>query len=457
MNSASVGWERALLGSVLYSPGIFDQVSMVHPSDFTGCHQIIWSEILSLAQRDALDIRTFIEELRTRKELDNLSSFETDARGEAYLRELVGYRGEDVVHYAEQVLAASGKREIGMIAALIRAEADDHNMSYDETLQKAEERIFTLRHSRAAAEGVSIADLLSLYNDRSSRMRAGQVEVWEPDCVALKKVVGFFDDDEYVVIAARPGMSKSSFIRWEMAKSAMDGYPSDIFNLENGPLEYAKWLIAMRTRIDSDLLRDARKMSEDQLRAVLEAARDLSSLPLNIITLGAPKITEIVSVAASRIVRDGTKRLAVDYIQLVSNGNENRVQDVSQTSGGLRGIALKYHVPVIAASQMSRDIAKRGEDAEPQLTDLRDSGSIEQDATMVIFPVAIWKNPLERDIMKFPENVGFDGRPLPQVKAVPIRMKVAKNRNGSTGKSEAVLWVKSTNEFRTLIETTITV
>jgi DNA-binding CsgD family transcriptional regulator len=71
-------------------------------------------------------------------------------------------------------------------------------MSYDDALLKAEERIFSLRHSRAAAEGVSIADLLSMYNDRSSRMRAGQVDVWEPECVALKKVVGFFDDDEYV-------------------------------------------------------------------------------------------------------------------------------------------------------------------------------------------------------------------------------------------------------------------
>ena len=455
MNSTSIGWERALLGSVLYEPATFDQASMVHPSDFTGCHQIIWSEILSLAQRDALDIRMFIEELRSRNELDNISSFETDAIGEDYIRELVGYRGEDVVHYAEQVLAASGKRQLGLIAALIRAEADDHRMSYDETLQKAEERIFSLRHSRAAADGVSIADLLSMYNDRSARMRAGNMEVWEPDIVALRRVVGFFDDDEYVIVAARPGMSKSSFLRWEMAKSAMAGYRSDIFNLENGPLEYAKWLIAMVTRIDSDLLRDARKMSEEQLKSVLEAARDLSSLPLNIITLGAPKITEIVSLAASRITRDGTKRIAVDYIQLVQNGNENRVQDVSQTSAGLRGIALKYHVPVIAASQMSRDIARRGEDAEPQLTDLRDSGSIEQDATMVIFPVSIWKNPLDRDLMKFPENIGFDGRLLPQVKAVPIRMKVEKNRNGSTGKSEAVLWIKSTNEFRTLIETTI--
>jgi replicative DNA helicase len=184
---------------------------------------------------------------------------------------------------------------------------------------------------------------------------------------------------------------------------------------------------------------------------VLEASRMLSSLPLFIITLGAPKVSEIISIASSRITREGTKRIAVDYLQLINNGNENRVQDVSQTSGGLRGIALRYHVPVIAASQMSRDIVRRGEDAEPQLSDLRESGSIEQDATMVLFPINVWRNPSERDLMRYPENV-VNGRLKPQIKAMPIRLKAEKNRNGSTGKSEPILWVKSTNEFRTLTE-----
>jgi replicative DNA helicase len=163
-------------------------------------------------------------------------------------------------------------------------------------------------------------------------------------------------------------------------------------------------------------------------------------------------VNEIISIASSRITRDGIKRIAVDYIQLINNGNENRVQDVSQTSGGLRGIALRYHVPILAASQMSREISKRGEDAEPQLTDLRDSGSIEQDATMVLFPINIWRSPTDRDIARYPENVGIDGTLRTQIKAIPIRLKVEKNRNGSTGKSEPVLWIKSTNEFRTLTE-----
>ena len=450
MNNA-IGWERALIGSVLYTPDLMDQASMVLPSDFTGCHQNLWAKMLSMASREVLDLRGLIEELRAKKELNALASFETDAVGEAYLNELLTYRGSDVRHYADQVLAQSGKRQLATIAALIRAEADDRHLSYDEALSKAEERIFSLRHSKSNAEGVPISTLLNLFEQRSQNMRAGKVEVWEPDLVALRRVVGFIDDDDFVVVAARPGMGKSSLLRWELARSAMDGYPSDIYNLENGPLEYAKWLIAMTTRIDSDLLRDARKLSDEQIRQVLEASKQLACLPLFIITLGSPKVSEIISIASSRITREGIRRMAVDYLQLVYNGNENRVQDVSQTANGLRGIALRYHVPLIAASQLSREIAKRGEDAEPQLTDLRESGSIEQSATMVIFPVSVWRNPTERDMMKFPENVD-NGRLRTQIKAVPLRMKVAKNRNGGTGKSEPVLWVKSTNEFRTLVE-----
>ncbi len=448
----SIGWERALLGTVLYQPALIDQVSMLRPSDFTGCHQTLWQGMLSLANRQLLDLRTLTEELRSRGELETLSSFETTSQGEEYLTELLGFRGNDARHYASQGLAMSGKRQLATIAALVMSEANDRHLSYDEVLTKAEERIFTLRHSMADNEGVAISQLLDLFNERSANMRAGNVHVWEPELVALRRQIGFIEDDDYVVVAARPGMGKSSLLRWELAKAAMDGIPCDIFNLENSPLEYAKWLLAMSTRIDSDLLRDARKMNDEQLRMVLEASRQLATLPLYIITLGAPKVSEIVSIASSRITREGTKRIAVDYLQLINNGNENRVQDVSITSITLRGVALHYHVPIIAASQMSRDIVKRGEDAEPQLSDLRESGSIEQDATMVLFPVNIWRNPTERDIMKFTENVDAYGRLRSQIKAIPLRIKVKKNRNGSTGISEPILWIKSINEFRTLTE-----
>src|SRR5512139_2291162 len=147
MDELSIGWERALLGSVLYQPSKIDLVSIVRPSDFTGCHQTLWSGMLSLAGRGLLDLRTLVEEMRSRGELETLSSFETTAQGEGYIRELLTYQGNDIRHYADEVLAQSGKRQLGVIAALIRAEADDRRLSYDEVLGKAEERIFSLRHS----------------------------------------------------------------------------------------------------------------------------------------------------------------------------------------------------------------------------------------------------------------------------------------------------------------------
>ena len=188
------------------------------------------------------------------------------------------------------------------------------------------------------------------------------------------------------------------------------------------------------------------------MERVRASAKDVARLPIKIVTLGNPSVAEIERIARSVAKSFPPRFITVDYIQLVRNGIDNRVNDVSLTSGVLRSMAMKdkFNVPVFAASQLSRDIVRRGVNAKPDLADLRDSGSLEQDATMVIFPRDVWNNPDAKKLAIFKENIDENGRVKLQARAVPVRFWIEKNRNGPTGISEEVKWDKGTGKYETL-------
>jgi replicative DNA helicase len=181
-------------------------------------------------------------------------------------------------------------------------------------------------------------------------------------------------------------------------------------------------------------------------------------LPWKIITLARPTAKDIDRIARKVFAQDPFDMMQVDYIQLISNGLENRVVDLSETSSILRGIAIRLHQPVIAASQFSRAIEHRGDNADPQLSDLRESGSLEQDATVVWALRSLWNNPptLEQiERFRFPENFNEAGnRALPVARSIPMRMFVLKNRNGPIGITDPIKWNKSTGVFQTLTRET---
>jgi len=127
----------------------------------------------------------------------------------------------------------------------------------------------------------------------------------------------------------------------------------------------------------------------------------------------------------------------------------NRVEDVTKSTGGARRIALRYKVPVFANSQLSRAITYRSDNSEPELSDLRDSGSIEQDGTIVMMYRHRWSTPTGDQLRQFPQNLR-DGRLVLPPVAVPLSIFVKKHRNGITGVCDPILWIKSTGDFRTL-------
>ena len=214
-------------------------------------------------------------------------------------------------------------------------------------------------------------------------------------------------------------------------------------------MEYARNFLALETGIDSDRMKDARQLSEEELERIKRAAQNLARLPLKLYNVPGQSINQILRVARKDAVENHTKLVILDYIQLVSNGIENKVQDITLTSQQYRAFALSMGIPSIAAAQLSREIEKRGAGSKPMLSDLRDSGSLEQDATIVVFPRGVWTEPTDEQKRQFPENV--NGRVvLDRPKAVPVKFYVEKNRNGSTGPSSLVKWVKSTGDYQTL-------
>lgn len=444
----NIVWEKSLIGTVLADPKTMIEAEVLIPSDFTGANQIVWAEMMSLSARNALDTMALANALKTSVDFPRVLSDVGNI--EDYIADVLRMRGPSVGEYVDRVLDNAMRQAIRRNAALIAAEAENDYQTANELLDYAEKTILAVRRNRTD-QGLSMADLFGMFIPRLDGYIAGTIKpAWTPDTQALKDIIHFAEETEFITIAARPGDGKSSFMRFEAYKMAQEGHPVLMFNMENDPSEYARHFLALHTGVDSNKLKDPTKLSPDELAHIKEAADELKRMPITVVTMPTPSVHQISQVARRKIAEDNTKMVCVDYLQLIRNGHENRVQDLSETTGVLRGLALQMHVPVMAAAQLSREIERRGVSAEPQLADLRDSGSIEQDSTIVSFLRQFWSSSDHPRAGMFRENLDGSGRLLPIPKAVPIAHYVLKNRNGATGVSTPIKWVKSVGKFETL-------
>jgi len=439
-------WDKCLIGSILSDPAVMQEAADLVPSDFTGASQIAWGEMLALHNRNGLGVRSLVEALRSNPDFARYSDA---GRPEDFVAEMLGYRGAEVSEYVHQITNESTRRQVTLSAALIAGMAKDEHVDTDELLDFSEKKILALRRS-SPEKGITLSDLMGVFLPRLDAIRAGEyLPAWMPKCQAVRDVIRFAEKSDFILVAGRPGDGKSSFLRYEALAAVHQGNPVAIFNLENDAMEYARNFLALETGIDSDRMKDARQLSEEELERIKRAAQNLARLPLKLYNVPGQSINQILRVARKDAVENHTKLVILDYIQLVSNGIENKVQDITLTSQQYRAFALSMGIPSIAAAQLSREIEKRGAGSKPMLSDLRDSGSLEQDATIVVFPRGVWTEPTDEQKRQFPENV--NGRVvLDRPKAVPVKFYVEKNRNGSTGPSSLVKWVKSTGDYQTL-------
>jgi replicative DNA helicase len=412
----SIESEKAVLGAILLDEkAIFAASETLMAEDFyLESHREIFKAMLSLVEEEsAIDFFTLREELRRR-------SKEEIAGGAAYLTSLTDGlpRALNVGHYAKTI------REKSMARQLIRLSNDTTVRCYQgeerpgEILENVESQIFKIA-ARDLKGGFQPAMYLArdayAEIEESSRNK-GIVSGLDTGFSDLNRMTGGFHKQNLVVVAARPGLGKTSFCLNIACHAAIRGEKSvGIFSLEMSKSEIMKRMISSIAEVDANRIQSGYLAKDDWAR-ISRTTESLSAAPIYIDDSANLTMLQVRAKAQRLAMEHGIDLLVVDYLQLVSGSRryENRTQEVTEISRGLKNLAKELDIPVIAVSQLNREVEKRSGGRKPQLSDLRESGAIEQDADLVLF--------ISRDET---DNLGAGD--------CTAEISIAKQRNGMTG------------------------
>jgi replicative DNA helicase len=420
--------EESVLGAMLMSDVAADEVAAaLEPRDFyREAHGTVFRAILQLqARSEPVDVITVTDQLVTMGKLEEVG-------GRPYVHGLADSvpAAANARRYAEIV------RELAQLRRLIAAGTEIAQRGYErsgpvrELIDDAEARIFQVSQQGADAGQLrAIADLLKEEFERIDRLSAdGKDLTGAPSGLRdLDRLTSGFQASNLIILAARPSMGKTSMaLGIARHLGVSEGVPVAIFSLEMSHSEITQRLMCAEGHVDSGLLRRG-NLRDDDWRRLIEGCDRLNRAPIYIDDSAGIGVMEIRSKARRLKAREpGLGLIVIDYLQLMSGNAENRVQEISQISRSLKMLARDLDVPVIALSQLSRAVEARP-DKRPMLSDLRESGSIEQDADVVMF--------IYRDEYYDKENP--DNKGLAEV-------ILAKHRNGATGKVDVAFRAKYT-------------
>ena len=419
---AALEAERSILGAILLDNMLYDQAAELKPDDFSlDAHRRIFSRMRDLQETGRpVDMITLAEELDRRKEVEAVG-------GVAYLSSLIDGVPDrpSIEHYVRIVRNKSLLRGLINIAQLAIAEAIDHSDEAEEVINRAEQGIFQLSENRL---GQGFTDIPSIVKNSFGSLdelyaRGQEITGLATHYTQLDKMTSGFQPSDLVIIAARPSMGKTA-LAMNIAENAaiLDGKVVGVFSLEMSKEALLMRMLASHAQVDSHKLRTGFLGKED-MQKLTHAMEGLMQARLFIDDTPSISVTEMRS--KSRRLKQQEGRLdvlIVDYLQLMAavplGGKrfENRTQEVSAISRGLKAIAKELKVPVVALSQLSRAPESRGGDHRPQLSDLRESGSIEQDADVVAF--------IFREEVYKKDDPDLEGI---------AEVIIAKQRNGPTG------------------------
>jgi replicative DNA helicase len=379
--------EESVLGAMMLSPGAIGAVSeILDAGDFyRESHGKIYRAALALyARGEPVDAITLVDELEQRGELE-------DAGGRSRVHELAALvpASANAGHYARIV------REMATLRGLIRAGSEVAQLGWErvgepaDLVDRAEQIVFDLSQSRVTTEFSHIETLLKESFERITALyEAGEEITGVPSGFRdVDRLTSGFQPGNLVIVAARPSMGKSAFGLCAGANLAIRyQVPVALFTLEMSKAEVTQRLMCSEAKVESQRLRSG-KLAPDDWPRLTAACDKLAKAPIYVDDTGSITMMEIRSKARRLKSKEPTLGLIiVDYLQLMTSGAsvENRVQEVSQISRNLKILARDLDVPILAMSQLSRAVEQR-HDKRPILSDLRESGSIEQDADLVAF------------------------------------------------------------------------
>ncbi len=413
--------ERALLGALILKPETMHDVSVTVyvESFYADKHAEIYRAILELfAKGDPIDLLSVVTRLKANNQLERVG-------GASYITELIEAvpAAGNANYYARLV------QNKYMLRGLIHAADEIAELGYsdpdniDEALDQAEKKVYNVTNSTTTQKFRTIGSALSEAWERFEHLSANEdtLRGVPSGFAALDNILAGFQKSDLIILAARPSMGKSTFML-DVARNAALKYKKSvgIFTLEMSDQQLVDRLLAAEAGVDSWKLRTGRLKNDREFEAVQSAMARLSEAQIHIDDQPGNNILKMRSAARRLHNEHGLDLIIVDYLQLMSptatKASDSMVQQVTEISRSLKILARELNVPVLALSQLSRAVEQRG--GKPRLSDLRDSGSIEQDADVVMF--------IHRE-----DKINKDSD-RPNI----AEILVEKHRNGPVGKAE---------------------
>ncbi|MBN2908148.1 replicative DNA helicase [Polycladomyces sp. WAk] len=423
--------EQAVLGAILIDPSSLVTVTeRLRPEDFyRQGHQRLFQVMIELSERgEPLDLVTITSELQDRKLLEEVG-------GVSYLAELaeVVPTSANVEYYARIVEEKSILRRLIRTATQIASAGYSGGAEVAEILDEAEKQILDISQRRHRNGFVPIRDILMETYEHIEKLhyKKGELTGIPTGFTDLDRMTSGLQPSDLIIIAARPSMGKTAFaLNLAQNVAIRSKLPVAIFNLEMSAPQLVMRMLAAEGNIDAQAFRTGNLTEEDWEKLTM-AISTLSEAPIFIDDTPGVTVFDIRSKLRRLQAEHGLGLVLIDYLQLISGrGGESRQQEISEISRSLKLMARELNVPVIALSQLSRAVEQR-QDKRPMLSDLRESGSIEQDADVVAF--------LYRD-----DYYNEDSE-----KKNILEVIIGKQRNGPVGKVE-LLFLKNYNKFLSL-------
>ena len=421
--------EKALLGSLLLSSDALFEISDVVTSKsfYAAKHQVIYECIETLVNnKEPVDILTVSAALRASKDFEQIG-------GAPYLSELLGLVGSaaNIKYYAQIVRKKELLRRLIEASTHITENASDENDSLEEVLEEAERSIYEITTKGGSSDRlIAFQEMIDETWARIEKMseRDGGMRGTPSGFKDLDHKLSGFQPSDLIILAARPSVGKTS-LALDFARTAAvkHGIPVAIFSLEMSKEQLVDRMLSAQSQVDSWKLRTAKLSLDEEFQRLQQGMHELMKAPIYVDDKAANSILNMRSTLRRLNTDKPIGLVIVDYLQLMSTSKQydSMVNQVTEISRSLKGLAKEFNTPVIALSQLSRAVEARG--GKPRLSDLRDSGSIEQDADVVMF--------IHRED-KYGENT--------ERKNI-VEILIEKHRNGPTGMVELYFDDKKTS------------
>ena len=408
--------EEAVLGAMLTSKEAVSRGLEILISDhfYKDSHRRIFESMNNLFDEgEPVDAVSVINELKKRKKLD--------ASGGAYF--LTGLADSvptsaNIDYYAQIVLEKASLRRLISVATDLSSDAFNDEHGLEDILDRAEQRIFSISQGRLKGKFQQLSPVLQETFEQLDKIhqRPGSVTGVPTGLTDLDEITSGFQDGELIIVAGRPSMGKTALALTFARNAAVEHkIPVGSFSLEMSNSQLAMRLLTSEARVDSHLVRTG-KLPNEQWKNLSLSVGNLADAPIYLDDTPAMGITELRAKSRRLKAEKDVQLIMVDYLQMMhgGSGSESRQQEISQISRSLKALAKEISVPVIALSQLSRAPEARS-DHRPQLSDLRESGAIEQDADVVMFLYRKWVYSRDEEDRRKAEII------------------VSKQRNGPTG------------------------